>query len=397
MPSLYLDCIGGVAGDMLLASLIDAGAALDAVRSGLPIRGLDLRTERVERQGLSALALTVHSSEDHAHRTWRDVRSLVDSGSMPDRARQRAHAAFALLAEAEGRVHGVSPDQVTFHEVGALDAIADICGVALALEELGIDDVVCSPLPLGRGLARGSHGLLPLPAPATVELLRGAKVYGVDAVGETVTPTGAALVASLATSFGPSPPMTLVASGFGAGSWDPDHVPNVVRSLIGAPAPSLPRQDGPLILETNLDDLQPEFVPDVLDACLAAGAADVWTTPALMKHGRPGLTLAALVHAEDERTVAETILRHTTTLGIRVRRTEHRWALDRELRTVVLDELPINVKVGLLDDEVVNIKPEHRDCVRVARLLGRSVKSVWAAALAQAHHDIATAQKVRDA
>jgi pyridinium-3,5-bisthiocarboxylic acid mononucleotide nickel chelatase len=395
MPSLYLDCVGGVAGDMMLASLIDAGASLDTVRSGLPIAALDLRVEHVERQGLRALALTVVTGHDHAHRNWRDVRALIDSGSMPERARARAHATFARLAEAEGRVHGVSPEEVTFHEVGALDAIADICGVALALEDLGIDDVICSPLPLGRGLTRGAHGLLPLPAPATVDLLRGAKVYGVDAVGETVTPTGAALVASLASSFGPPPPMTLAAVGSGAGTWDPDHVPNVVRSFVGEPAPSLVRQEGPLILETNLDDLLPEFVPDVIEACLAAGAADVWTTPALMKHGRPGLTLSALVHAADERRVAEAILRHTTTLGLRVRRTEHRWALDRELRTVEVGEFPISVKVGLLDGEVVNIKPEHGDCVRVAGLLDRSVKSVWAAALSQAHQDISMTDPMR--
>jgi uncharacterized protein (TIGR00299 family) protein len=381
MPSLYLDCVGGVAGDMLLASMVDAGASLDAVRSGLPIGGLELRVERVQRHGLAALALTVIAGEDHAHRTWRDVRELIDSGSMPERARARAHAAFALLAEAEGHVHGVSPEEVAFHEVGALDAIADICGVALALEDLDIDDVVCSPLPLGRGVTRSAHGLLPLPAPATVELLRGAVVYGVDAVGETVTPTGAALVASLASSFGPLPPMTLMAAGSGAGTWDPDHVPNVVRSLIGVPAPALTRQDGPLILETNLDDLQPEFVPDVIEACLVAGAADVWTTPASMKHGRPGLTLSALVHAADERPVAEAILRHTTTLGLRVRRTEHRWTLERAFRTVQVGGHPVSVKVGLLDGDVVNVKPEHRDCVRVARETGQSVKAVWMAAL----------------
>jgi uncharacterized protein (TIGR00299 family) protein len=381
MPSLYLDCVGGVAGDMMLASLIDAGASLDTVRSGLPIAGLDVRVERVERQGLAALALTVVTGHDHAHRNWREVRALIDSGSMPERARARAHAAFCRLAEAEGRVHGVAPEEVTFHEVGALDAIADICGVALALEDLGIDDVVCSPLPLGRGVTRGAHGLLPLPAPATVDLLRGAKVYGVDAVGETVTPTGAALVVSLASSFGPTPPMTLAAVGSGAGTWDPDHVPNVVRSFVGEPASAPMRQEGPLILETNLDDLQPEFVPDVIEACLAAGAADAWTTPALMKYGRPGLTLAALVPAAEERSVAEAILRHTTTLGLRVRRTEHRWALEREFRTVQVEGHPVNVKVGLLDGDVVNVKPEHRDCVRVARETGQSVKAVWMAAL----------------
>src|SRR5882724_2072663 len=189
---LYLDCVGGIAGDMLLGALIDAGASLDAVRAGLPIPGLTVRVGRVDRRGVRALSLNVDAGTDDVHRRWGDVRTLIDAAAMPDRARSRAHQAFALLAEAEGRVHGVAPEEVMFHEVGALDAIADICGVALALEDLGIDEVVCSPVPLGRGLARGAHGLLPLPAPATVELLRGAEVHGVEAPGETETPTGAA-------------------------------------------------------------------------------------------------------------------------------------------------------------------------------------------------------------
>lgn len=386
---LYIDCVGGVAGDMLLASLIDAGASLDAVRSGLPLKGLDLLVERVERRGVGALALTVVTGHDHAHRTWRDVRELIDAGSMPPRARLRAHAAFALLAEAEGRVHGVSPDEVMFHEVGALDAIADICGVALALEDLGIDEVVCSPVPLGRGLTTGAHGLLPLPAPATLELLRGAEVFGVDATGETVTPTGAALVASLAFRYGPQPRMRLTAVGSGAGSRDPDHVPNIVRSLIGVPVDAIEPETGPLILETNLDDLVPEFVPDVIEACLAAGAADVWTAPIVMKQGRPGITLSALVRASEERAVAEAMLRHSTALGVRVRRTEHRWSLDREFRTVEVFDHAVSVKVGSLNGEVVNVKPEHRDCVRVASETGQAVKGVWIAALTQAYREIA--------
>ncbi|HEY6798691.1 MAG TPA: nickel pincer cofactor biosynthesis protein LarC [Kineosporiaceae bacterium] len=395
MSSLYLDCVGGAAGDMLLASLMDAGASLVAIRSRLPVQGVDLRVERVERRGIGALALTVTAREDHVHRTWRDVRRLIDAGSMPERARRRAQAAFALLAEAEGRVHGVPPDDVRFHEVGALDAIADICGVALALEELGVDDVVCSPLPLGRGLAQGAHGPLPLPAPATVDLLRGAAVYGTAADGETVTPTGAALVVSLASSFGPLPPMTLTACGYGAGSQDPEHVPNIVRSLIGQPDGALPRHPGPLVLETNLDDLLPEFVPEVIEACLSAGAVDAWTTSVVMKHARPGLTLSALVPIEHERAVAQAILRHTTALGVRSQRMECRWVLDRELRTVEVDGHRLAVKLGMIDGEVVNIKPEHRDCVRVAAELGRSVKSVWAAALSRAHQELCEPDRAR--
>jgi len=381
---LYIDCVGGIAGDMLLASLIDAGASLDAIRSGLPLEGLDLEVARVERRGVGALSLTVITGHDHAHRTWRDVRDLIDSGSMPERARLRAHAAFALLAHAEGRVHGVPPEEVMFHEVGALDAIADICGVALALEELGIEEVVCSPLPLGRGMTTGAHGLLPLPAPATLELLRGAQVYGVDALGETVTPTGAALVASLASSFAPQPRMELQAVGSGAGTRDSEHVPNIVRALVGTITSAVVPQVGPLILETNVDDLAPEFVPDVIDACLAAGAADVWTAPIVMKRGRPAITLSALVQADAERPVAEAMLRHSTALGVRVRRTEHRWALDREFHDVEVMGHVVSVKIGSLNGEVVNVKPEHRDCVRVASETGKAVKAVWVAALAQA-------------
>jgi len=269
-----------------------------------------------------------------------------------------------------------------FHEVGALDAIADICGVALALEDLRVDEIICSPVPLGRGLVSGAHGLLPLPAPATVELLRGAEVYGVEMPGETVTPTGAALVASLASAYGPLPRMKLARVGTGAGTRDPEHVPNIVRVLIGQQTDTVVSpEEGPLVLETNLDDLLPEFVPDVIEACLAAGAVDVWSTPAGMKHGRPGITLSALVPPTHERTVAEAMLRHTTALGLRVRRIEHRWALERRFHEVEVCGHRVNVKLGLLDGEVVNVKPEHRDCVRVAGATGQSVKAVWTAAL----------------
>jgi uncharacterized protein (TIGR00299 family) protein len=293
-----------------------------------------------------------------------------------------------LLAKAEGRVHGVSPEDVLFHEVGALDAIADICGVAVALEDLGIDEVACSALPLGHGTTIGAHGVLPLPAPATLDLLRGAAVHGVDVAGETVTPTGAALVAALTSDYGPCPQMTLRSVGSGAGTADFAHAPNVVRALIGEPLEQEALEAGPLILETNLDDLAPEFVPDVIERCLAAGAADAWTTPILMKYGRPAITLSALVPPAAEREVAETILRNSTALGVRVRRSEHRWALDREFRTVEVAGHSVNVKFGRLRGEIVNIKPEHRDCVRVAEQTGRTVKAIWTSALTQAHRHL---------
>lgn len=383
--TLYLDCVGGVAGDMLMSALIDAGASLDAIRSRLPVSRVDLDTLAVQRHGIAATALKVSAPHEHVHRRWHDIRRIIDSSSMPERPKARAHKAFELLALAEGHVHRISPEEVHFHEVGALDAIVDICGVALALEELDVDEVVCSPLPLGHGTVNSAHGVLPLPAPATLQILRGAQTYGVDVKGETVTPTGAALVASLSGRFGAMPAMALSVIGTGAGNADWPSVPNVVRALLGQPNRDVAQAgQAALVLETNLDDMLPEWVPDVLGACLEAGAHDAWTTPATMKNGRPGLMLSALVSTTAERAVARAILRHSTTLGVRVRRVEHRWALERSFGTVTVDGHEISVKLGFLDGEVVNVKPEHRDCVRVAELTGRSVKSVWGQALAEA-------------
>lgn len=382
---LYLDCVGGAAGDMLLAALIDAGADIATISSQLPTCGVTLRTERTERHGAGAMRVIVETEgEDHSHRRWSDIRLMIDSSAMPPRARQRAHAAFHRLAHAEAKVHGCTPDEVVFHEVGALDAIADICGVTIALDDLGIDEITCSPLPLGHGTIVGAHGVLPLPAPATLEMLRQVPIRGVEIAAETVTPTGAALITSLASSFGRFPEIRLLTCGSGAGTADFDAVPNIVRALVGVSTDETGETSVPLVLETNLDDLIPEFVPDVIAACLNAGAADVWTTPIVMKHGRPGITLAAIVQPEAERAVAEAVFRHSTALGIRVRRSEHRWTLERQFYSVDVEGHSIDIKVGLFDGAIVNVKPEHRDCERVAGRTGRSVKSVWMTALSAA-------------
>jgi pyridinium-3,5-bisthiocarboxylic acid mononucleotide nickel chelatase len=396
--TLYLDCVGGVAGDMLLAALVDAGAPLDAIRAGLPsVDGVRVQVdvERVQRCGVGATLLTVAFPPQHAHRTLHDVRVLIDSGDMPARARRRAHAAFTLLAEAEGCVHSIPADEVTFHEVGSVDAIVDVCGVALALESLDVEEVVCSPLPLGRGTTRGAHGLMPLPAPATLELLRGAEVYGAASNGETVTPTGASLVASLTSFYGPMPSMSLGVVGTGAGRRNPNDVPNVVRAVIGERTGELSVGHASIV-ETNLDDLLPELVPDAVEACFAAGALDVWTVPAGMKHGRPGFVLSAIARPRDEDAVARAMLRNTSALGVRISHADHRSELDRTFRTVEVDGHNVSVKLGLLNGEVINAAPEHRDCVEVARATGRTVKETWAAALAAVHHITVTPVHTED-
>jgi uncharacterized protein (TIGR00299 family) protein len=376
----YLDCVAGIAGDMLLAALLDAGGDEDrlrAVPAELGLDGVEIRLSRVDRQGVGAMHVEVAAADDGAHRSWRDIRSLLERQQAPPRALE----VFARLAQAEAKVHGVDPEDVHFHELGAADTLVDICGAVALLDDLRISKLVCSPLPVARGLVRAAHGVLPAPAPATLELLRGAPLYGVEAEGELVTPTGAALVATLGESFGPLPPLTLEAVGYGAGTRDLADRPNVVRVLVGQATGDGLREVS--LLETNLDDLNPELVPDAVERCFDAGALDVWTVPAQMKKGRPGIVLAALVRPAAEEDVARAILEETTALGLRVSRLR-RYELVREERVVALDGGTVRVKLGLLDGRLVNVAPEHDDCAALARRTGRSVKSVWAAALAAA-------------
>lgn len=383
---LYIDAIAGVAGDMLLGALVDAGAAEERIREGLRPLGADIVVTRTERHGIGCKRVEVVAAHEHAHRDWAAVRALVDAADLPTRAHARAHDAFRRLAEAEGHIHGVPPDEVHFHEVGSIDAIADVCGVALALEELGIDEVACSPLPAPRGFVRSAHGRLPLPAPATLELLRGAPLEGVDVDVELVTPTGAALVAALAASYGPLPAMTLGSTGYGAGARDTEERPNVVRAIVGVTADGPARRPA-VLLACNLDDLPPEIVPDAAQACSDAGALDVWVAPVQMKKGRPGMILSAIARPDREAAVAEAMLRSTSTLGVRTSAL-HRYELEREMRTVTVDGRPVGVKLGRLHGEIVNIAPEHDDVARAAESLGRPVKAVWGAAWAAAQREL---------
>ncbi len=418
MTLLYLDCIGGASGDMLLASLIDGGASVEAINDvlgGLGVAGLRVTTARVERQALRCTTVNVVWDRQHEHehgRSYADIRALLahDSFDVVPRVRARALAAFRLLAEAEGRIHGVHPDEVHFHEVGSQDSIADVVGVCVALELLGIVVVECSPLPLGRGQIISAHGVLPLPAPATLELLRGIPVQGVDIAKELVTPTGAALIASLTTRFGGLPAMSIDAIGYGAGGRDLAERPNIVRSLIGSPtvsgslfqsgagpgpgagsSASASASAGPaererdsapqvVLLETNLDDCSPELIPDASQAAMAAGALDVWTSQVLMKKGRPGFVLHALARAESAGAVAQALLSETSALGVRMC-TYERVELERRFVLVSVQGHQVSVKVAMQADTVVHIAPEHDDCARAAAALGLPVKEVFARAL----------------
>jgi pyridinium-3,5-bisthiocarboxylic acid mononucleotide nickel chelatase len=375
----YLDCFGGLAGDMLLAALLDAGApeaALREVPRRLGLGDVELKLERVSRHGVSALHLDVEGG--HGERSWHSLQESLAAADVDE----RALAVLERLAEVEASIHGVPVDEVHFHELGAVDTVVDVVGAVTLLAELGIERLVCSPLPAGRGLVQTAHGVLPLPAPATAALLVGAPVVGVELEAELVTPTGAAIVSALADAWGPIPAMTIERIGYGAGTADFAERANVLRVFLGR-ASAFDAQAEVSLLETNLDDLLPELVPDAVERCFAAGALDVWTAPIGMKKGRPGILLSVLARPEAEAAVARAILEETTALGVRVARLL-RYELEREERTVEVDGGAVRVKLGRLDGRVVNVAPEHDDCAAVARATGRPIKSVWAAALAAA-------------
>jgi uncharacterized protein (TIGR00299 family) protein len=383
----YLDCVGGLAGNMLLAALLDAGAPeqeLRAVPRRLGLETVQLRLQRVQRHGIGALHLEVIAPEHQPERSWRSIREQLNGAELDQSVRERATAVFGRLAEAEGKIHDVDPDGVHFHELGAVDTLVDIVGAVTLLHSLGVSRVVCSPLPMGRGVIDAAHGSLPLPAPATAALVVGVPVFGVDIEAELVTPTGAALASTLAGEWGPLPAMTITGIGYGAGTWELSQRANLVRVLLGADgAGTSSSLHEVVLLETNLDDLSPELVPDAIDRCFAAGALDVWTAPIGMKKGRPGIILSALTRPGGEAAVARAILEETTALGVRTARLA-RYELERAQRSVEVSGRPVRVKVGMLGGRIVNVAPEHDDCAAVAREISAPVKTVWAEAMAAA-------------
>jgi uncharacterized protein (TIGR00299 family) protein len=370
--TLWVDASSGASGDMLLGALVGAGVPLDVLQAAVddvspePIR---LRVEAVTRNGLAATRVHVEVAESHHHRTWRDVRGMLGG-------HERALAAFERLAVAEAAVHGTTPDEVHFHEVGALDAIADVVGVCAGFDHLAAATVVVSPIGVGSGTVRAAHGTLPVPPPAVVELLRGVPSYA-GPIGspsmELCTPTGAALLTTLATGWGPQPLMTVTDVGVGAGGRDPSGHANVLRILVGASSDAGVTTE--LVLEANVDDLDPRLWPSVLDALLTAGAADAWLTPILMKKGRPAHTLHVLVTPASSDAVRAVVFRETTTIGLREHEVTKR-ALQRELVDVVIGGQVISVKVARLEGRVVNAQPEYDDVARAAAALGRPVREV---------------------
>ena len=386
----WVDAGSGASGDMLLGALVGAGVPLEelsAAVSAVAPEPVTLRTEQVRRNGFAATRVHVEVADSSTRRTWSDIETLLEGAELADGVRRRAHATFLRLATAEATVHGTAVEGVHFHEVGALDAIADVVGVCAGLEHLALEQLVVSPVAVGSGTVTGTHGSMPVPPPAVAELLRGRPSYAGPVAMEMCTPTGAALLTAHATSYGAQPPMSVQAVGVGAGGRDVEGQANVLRLFVGEPAAISGHAEhgtnAPLLIETNVDDLDPRLWPNVIAALLEAGASDAWLAPIVMKKGRPAHTLHALVAGDRAARVRAEVFRQTSTIGVReVPVTKH--ALARRTRTVVVGGHDVRVKLALLDGSVVNAQPEYDDVVQVATRTGRPARDVLGEAAAAA-------------
>lgn len=380
----YFDCLSGVSGDMTLGALVGAGwpvSSLAALPARLRLDGVEVQVTDVRRGPFAARRVEVRAPERQPHRHLHHIVSILDAAELPEAVRDRSKRVFRRLAEAEADVHGTSVEKVHFHEVGAVDAIVDIVGALLGLSELGVGQVYSSELPLGGGTVRCEHGLVPVPAPATVRLLEGVPVRHGPVEAELVTPTGAALLAELVVAWGSPPPYRLIASGIGAGAREfPDH-PNVLRVILGEGAAHGAGGRTIAVLETAMDDESPQRLADLSARLLAAGALDAMLVPTLMKKGRPGHLLVVVTLPEEAERLGELVLQHSTSLGVRIRH-ERRLELPRRIERVATRWGEVELKVASLPDGSERAHPEFESVARVAALAGRSLHEVGEEALA---------------
>ncbi|HZP47938.1 MAG TPA: nickel pincer cofactor biosynthesis protein LarC [Vicinamibacterales bacterium] len=415
---LYFDCFSGISGDMALGALIDAGLPVDALRQALGSLALGdahIHVDRVLRAGVAATKFSVHEhahdrerhehahdhghhehlhdhgrhghahehgdgGHHHPHRSLPDIYALIDASALPATARARAKSMFERLAEAEAAIHQMPVEQVHLHEVGALDSIIDICGIAFAMEWVGADRVVCSPLNVGGGMVQSAHGHFPVPAPATVRLLGAAPIYSGAVQKELVTPTGALIATTFASAFGPIPSMTVERVGYGAGDRDEPSTPNVLRVLIGAEAAAADAGDRVVVVECEIDDMNPQIFGVAMERLYAAGALEVFYVAVQMKKNRPGTLLTVIAPPDRRAAIADVIFAETTTIGLRHSEVS-RLCLTREIVRVDTPLGPVRFKVASRDGRVVNAQPEFDDCAALAAQHNRSVKDVQAIAI----------------
>ena len=398
MSIAYFDCPAGAAGDMIMGALVDAGAPFDTLRATLrrlAVPGWDLTRREVMKGAFRATKVDVEiEPTGHAHRSLADILAILDASALDAPIRERAARIFRRLGDAEARVHGTTVDQVHFHEVGAIDAIVDVTGAVVGLALLGVDAVHVSALPIGGGFVEGAHGRIPMPGPGTLELLRGFPVLDTGVRAELVTPTGAAILTTLASGAGKMPTMTVASIGYGAGTRDLPELPNVIRCLVGEPARTgAAKAEGGAEtiaqVETTIDDMSPQLYEPLVDRLFEAGAVDVFLTPVVMKRSRPGVVLTALCPLPMVAAVERVLFEESTTIGVRWSEWR-RTPLAREIVTCQTAYGPLPVKVSRLDGRVVTVTPEFADVVRIAREKGLAVREVLDQARADARRLLGT-------
>ncbi|MFU8771394.1 MAG: nickel pincer cofactor biosynthesis protein LarC [Anaerolineales bacterium] len=379
MKIAYFDCIAGASGDMLLGALLDTGldeSVLHAGLANLNLSGFNVTVSRLLKNGLSALKVNVAVQEDLPSRTLLEIEEIITTSSLPDSIQQQANQVFRTLAEVEAKIHHHPVDQIHLHELGGLDTIIDVVGVLLGLDHLQIQQVYASPLPMARGFVNSAHGPLPLPAPATLALLENVPLYGTDIQAELVTPTGAVLLKSLVTEFGAIPPMNLEHIGYGAGQRDLP-IPNLVRVLIGNQEAETTADGETLVLiETNIDDLNPEIYDYVFSRLFVAGALDVFLSPILMKKNRPASLLSVLSKPGDVARMTEILFAETSTLGVRQHLVD-RFALPRQIQSVETPYGTVRVKIAHLASGKLKAAPEYDDCRLIAEKHGIPLREVY--------------------
>jgi len=370
MKLAYFDCFSGISGDMTLGALVDAGCSLELLRSGLQglqIPGWTISSEKVWKNGMAATFVRVATEDQTKHRSLSAILEMFEKSQLSKSVQKNAAAIFRKLGEAEASVHDVPLEKIHFHEVGAVDAIVDIVGACIAFDALGIEKFACSPLNVGGGTAKMTHGVLPVPAPATAKLLQGKPTYSNGVQRELVTPTGAAIVSTLCDTFGPQPGMTVSAIGYGAGSIELEGQPNVVRIMIGEAGDKVIAgfDEEISVIEANLDDMNPQIYGYFLEKALAAGALDVYTTPVQMKKNRPGTLLTLLCKPQDTNSLMSLVFAETTTFGARTYRAQRR-TLPRESVNVHTQFGDVRVKLSRVNGRILHVAPEFDDCRKLA-------------------------------
>ena len=376
---IYFDGFAGASGDMLVGSLVDLGADFDRIRrqlGELPLSGYEISKRTVSRGGISATKIDVEIGEEHPHRTLTTIEGIIKKSPLPKETVELSVRIFRTLATAESKIHGIDMEEVVLHEVGSVDAIIDIVGCCLALAQLEPDEILCSPLPLGGGTVKASHGLLPVPAPATVEILKGVPLLQGERKEEMVTPTGAAILKTVVNEFGPLPLVRIERIGYGAGERNPQGFPNVLRSFEGwRNEEEIGSRRSLSVIETNIDDTSPQVYGFLTEQALSKGALDVFLTPVYMKKGRPA-TLVTILCSEDKvEEMLELLYRETETIGCRVNKVE-RYALPREIKEIETSLGKVRVKVSYLRGKSTHLSPEYEDCRKISQRTGMPLRKV---------------------